>query len=244
MRWKNGRLIVALLLAGAGGLAAWKYSEPAFAQRPAGDRKPAAQPRLSATEDAQPQPGEIDLKRSRVYVFVGKSGLGHEHAVEGRIKSGSIAVAQKQKAGQIVFDMTTFTSDTAAARKYVGLEGEKDESTRKKVDENMLGANVLDVAKHPTATFAISSAQQVKSKQGGTLYELKGRFALHGTTRDLTVHATPTKKGDQLRLQGSFTIRQTDFGITPYSKFGVIGVADELKIYGDIWVKAAENTGK
>ena len=42
-------------------------------------------------------------------------------------------------------------------------------------------------------------------------------------------------KDGRIRVLGSFTIKQTDFGIKPYSKaFGTIGVADELTIYGDV----------
>jgi hypothetical protein len=40
-----------------------------------------------------------------------------------------------------------------------------------------------------------------------------------------------------LHVRGEFTIKQTSFGITPYSKaFGAIGVADRLRIHGDLWV--------
>jgi hypothetical protein len=40
-------------------------------------------------------------------------------------------------------------------------------------------------------------------------------------------------------LRGKCSIRQTDFGITPYSTgLGVIGVADELVIHADIWIAA------
>ncbi len=40
-----------------------------------------------------------------------------------------------------------------------------------------------------------------------------------------------------VRLRGHFTIKQTDFGIHPYSKLGgAVAVADEVKIAGDIWL--------
>jgi hypothetical protein len=38
-------------------------------------------------------------------------------------------------------------------------------------------------------------------------------------------------------LRGKFAIRQTDFGIKPYTKaFGAVGIKDELVIQGDLWV--------
>ncbi len=36
--------------------------------------------------------------------------------------------------------MNSFDADTDAARRYLGLEGSTDESTRKQVNANMLGA--------------------------------------------------------------------------------------------------------
>ena len=57
---------------------------------------------------AQLSPGEIDLRVSRVYILVGKTGLGHEHGIEGRIKSGVLSLGATANAGQIVFDTTTF----------------------------------------------------------------------------------------------------------------------------------------
>src|SRR5262245_5305597 len=89
--------------------------------------------------------GEIDLEKSRVYVYVGKKGFGHEHAVEGKIKSGSINLNADKDLGEIVFDMKSFTADSDKARKYVELEGTTGEEAREKVTETMLGPQVLDV---------------------------------------------------------------------------------------------------
>ena len=39
-------------------------------------------------------------------------------------------------------------------------------------------------------------------------------------------------------LRGRFAIKQSDFKIAPYSTgLGAIGVADELTIFGDLWVR-------
>ena len=54
-----------------------------------------------------------------------------------------------------------------------------------------------------------------------------------------------------MHLRGGFTLLQSQFGITPFTKaFGAVGVADELKVYGDLWVAnqrqvvAAANPGR
>ncbi|MBI1310726.1 hypothetical protein GC176_05410 [bacterium] len=190
--------------------------------------------------EAPPKPGDIDLKRSRIFVKVGKTGLGHEHGVIGRFKTGHVELDAAQQAGEMVFDMTTFVADTEEARRYVGLEGATDPATADKVTHNMTGADVLDVRKFPTATFAINSVLPAKEQksQEGTQYILDGKFTLRGVTQPLWILATaiPQRDGSQ-RLRGGFLINQTSFGITPYSTaFGAIGVADRLTIYGELFL--------
>ena len=85
------------------------------------------------------QPGQVDLQRSRAYVRIGATGLGHEHGAEGRLKSGRLVLGPSANAGELVFDMTTFVTETAASRTYVGLGGGADASTAAKVTANMLG---------------------------------------------------------------------------------------------------------
>jgi polyisoprenoid-binding protein YceI len=140
--------------------------------------------RIRAAEPEQPQlaAGDVDPGASRVYVRVGKRRLGHEHGVEGRVKSGRLILDATDSAGQVVFDMKSFQADTDAARKYVGLEGSTDADEQKDVTATMTGKGVLDVAKFPTATFAIKSSKR-KADTGNdaaTRYELVGEFDLHG----------------------------------------------------------------
>jgi polyisoprenoid-binding protein YceI len=183
------------------------------------------------------KPGEIDLEKSRVYVRVGKKGFGHEHGVEGKIKSGTIDLSAAKNTGEIEFDMASFLADTDKARQVVELKGTTAEATRDKVTETMLGAAVLDVEQYPTAKFKIKERELKKTKTADDTVVLKGEFLLHGQPQPLTVEAQIEKKEGRLHLRGEFTILQSDFGITPYkAALGTVGVADELKIWGDIWV--------
>ena len=183
---------------------------------------------------------KVDLGNSRVYIFVGKTGLGHEHGVEGKLKAGTIAIGSQAKAGEIVFDMATFQADTEAARRYVGLKGSTSESTRRQVNANMLGSKVLDTRRFPTAKFQIDSAKPLNkdSRGGHPMFELRGRFTLHGKTRAIKVITeTIEEKDGKTRIRGGFRIRQSDYGIKPFTKaFGAIGVADELRIYGELYL--------
>lgn len=192
----------------------------------------------SVREKQSPEPGDVNTDASRVYVFVGKMGLGHEHAVVGPIKSGHLHLGSSTEAGQLEFDMTCFTADTEEARRYLGLKGATARATQADVTRNMLGSDVLDVRRFPAATFKIESAQRLKPQPGQpSQYELSGKFTLHGVTRNLRFAVAAERKDGKLHVWGRFAIRQTEFGITPFSKgFGAVGVADSLTIHGEIWI--------
>lgn len=207
---------------------------------------PPAVPATPAPSPA-PTPGDVDIDGSRIYVFVGKTGLGHDHGIVGRLVSGRVILDAPQNAGQLVFDMPSLLADTPEARKVVGLAGETDASTRKQTTENMLGPDVLDVARHPTATFDIESAIRSRRPVNGAkpTVDLVGTFTLHGVARKVVIPAEVGAAGRVLRLIGSFRIKQTDFGIKPYKKLGgVVGVTDELVIHGDIRIAATPVAGR
>ena len=200
-----------------------------------------------AAQAPLPTPGDVDIDGSRIYVFVGKTGLGHDHGIVGRLASGRVILDAPQNAGQLVFDMQSLLADTPEARKALGLAGETDASTRKQTTANMLGPDVLDVARHPTATFDIESALRPQRPVKGAkpTVDLVGTFTLHGVARKVVIPAEVGAAGRVLRLIGSFRIKQTDFGIKPYKKLGgVVGVTDELVIHGDIRIAATPVAGR
>ncbi len=198
-----------------------------------------AQPSAAGAASRVIEAGQINCDVSRAYVFVGKTGLGHEHAVVGQVKQGAIHLGGSGSPGEIVFAMDTFLADTDAARKHIGLEGAKDASTQQQVTANMLGADVLDVRRFPTATFTIQAVHPVQqpSRRGLPQYQLEGDFTLHGVTRPIRVVADVEEADGWLHVRGGFSIQQTQYGITPYTKaFGAVGVTDRLDIWGDVWV--------
>lgn len=183
--------------------------------------------------------GDIYLPTSRVYAFVGKTGFGHEHGVIGKIKQGRINMDVTRDAGAVEFDMSSFAADTPEARKFVGLEGTTDASTQQQVNANMHGTDVLDVARYPTASFKIKQIAKLPkpSQHGMTQYQLTGDFSLHGVSRPIQIVAEAEEQNGWTHLRGGFTVLQSEFGITPFTKaFGAVGVADQLSVWGDLWI--------
>jgi polyisoprenoid-binding protein YceI len=184
----------------------------------------------------------VDTDNSRVYIKVDTATrFGHAHGVQGNLKAGKVTLGGD---GELVFDMTSFMADTAAARKRVGLEKKVTDSDARKVTEAMRGSGVLDVAQFPTATFRMTSIAPLDKQAAGEPgnYQLDGRFTLHGTEQkiQITARLEKTATAGVLRMSGSFTIKQTDYGITPYSALGGLAkVADELEISADFVLKPA-----
>ncbi len=196
-----------------------------------GNRPPKSTSRRSANTNRETS--------SRVFVYAGKTGFGHEHGVVGRIQRGTLRLGADQNAGQLVFDMARFEADSDAARKSVGLHGSTDLSTRQKVNANMRGQDVLNIRKYPTAIFTIESSRllEEKSQRGFPQYRLDGKFTLHGVTQPVRIIADAEPREGWLHLRGGFVMLQSSYGITPFSKaFGAVGITDRLKILGDLWI--------
>ncbi|MFO1066014.1 MAG: YceI family protein [Pirellulales bacterium] len=188
------------------------------------------------------KPGDVELGSSRVYIRVGKTGAGHEHAVVGNLKQSWLKLSPQaagESQGKLVFDMTTFDADSDAARQYIGLAGSTDASTRKQVNDNMLGKDVLDVRHYPTAEFNATKISKLDKPSPRNLpqYDVEGQFTLHGVTRPIKFTIDVEEVQGWYRVRGAFGILQTQFGMKPYSKlFGAVGVTDKLDIYGDLYV--------
>jgi polyisoprenoid-binding protein YceI len=227
-------------------------SESLLVARPAENARPLRTGRLESKGRDKPDSGpaedaktyQVDTDSSRVYVKVGSATrIGHPHGVEGKFKSGKISLGA---GGELVFDLNAFKADTQEARQKVGLEGKKvTENEAKKVNEAMRSADVLDVEKFPTATCKIIAIKPAEKQEAGApgTYQVNGRFTLHGAEQSLQFKAKleRTDKEGSLKLSGSFAIKQTDYGMKPYSAAGgLVKVADELEIYGELVLRPAK----
>jgi polyisoprenoid-binding protein YceI len=157
----------------------------------------------------------------------------------GQLMASKLQLDATHDAGLLVFDMKSFAADSDTARKYVGLSDTEPTSTQREVSATMLGKAVLDAAHHSTASFTVQSAIKLPkpSARGLAQYQLLGDFTLHGVAHPIQVVAEAEEQNGWVRLRGGFNLRQSQFGIRPYRKaFGAVGVADEVKVYGDLWI--------
>jgi polyisoprenoid-binding protein YceI len=169
----------------------------------------------------------LDPAQSRVEIHVGKAGLmsfaGHEHLVVGPLASGTVVTG----AGDPSAYSVELTFAAVALRVMAAGEPAGDPP---KVQEAMLGPQCLDAARYPEIRFVSTAVGSLPDGSPGRRVLVRGRLTLHGVTREVPVEAQVQLEGDALSATGTFQIKQTDFGIQPFSKAGVVKVKDELKL--------------
>ena len=105
---------------------------------------------------------------------------------------------------------------------------EADSDVRVEIRQAML-TEVLRAAEHPEIRLASS---YLRDGAGGL--ELVAALTLVGVTRGVVVPLRLTERGDTLRVEASFTARQSHFDIEPYSKgLGTLRVADQIEFRVD-----------
>ena len=170
---------------------------------------------------------QIDPVRSQLTIAVGKSGafsfLGHKHEVSGPIESGSIDVDPA--------NLSSSRVSLAIATSSLKVSG-KDEppEDRPKVQKAMESDQVLGVAQYPRITFESTGVTGGRPGTPTLDVVVAGRLTIRDVTRPVSV-PVHVPLGDQtLKANGRFSVRQTEFGITPIKVGGAVAVKDRLDI--------------
>jgi polyisoprenoid-binding protein YceI len=173
---------------------------------------------------------------SSFWVFVGKSGffsaLAHNHEIGVKSFSGRVIVpAAGAVAGSLEMEVDAPSLEV--------LDKEPSEEDKKKIFNSMHN-EVLESAKYQKITFKSVSVSDVK-QTGGDAYSfvVNGDLTLHGVTKRIAVPVAANVTPQQLRATGKYTLKQTDYGIRPYSAAGgTIKVKDEVVVNFNIVAKS------
>jgi polyisoprenoid-binding protein YceI len=106
--------------------------------------------------------------------------------------------------------------------------------------ERVTREELLEAARYPEVVFqsAIVAARQVA--EGRYQAPVAGDLSLHGVTRELAIDAAALVEGNDLRAQGGFMLRLTDFNIRPISVAGgLLKLKDEVQLSFDILAHAS-----
>ncbi len=108
--------------------------------------------------------------------------------------------------------------------------------TRNKDRDKEMHGKHLETARFPAITWTMEKAEQVVWEAPGR----KGRFLmtgtldLHGTRNALSIPVEGEVNDGVLRAKGEVRFRMTAFGIKPPSKFLVVRVGKEVRVWFDI----------
>jgi polyisoprenoid-binding protein YceI len=170
------------------------------------------------THELGPDAGRLLLKTSR-------SGLGrragHDLTIEATRWSGTATVGADAASSSVE---VTVEVDGLEVREGTGGVLPLSDSDRTEIQKNL--RKVLQADRHPTIAFRATGAS-------GTPEDLtvEGELTILGRAQPLTVRASE-KDG---RLVGGATVRQTRWGIKPYSAFfGALKLADDVEVAFDL----------
>ncbi len=115
------------------------------------------------------------------------------------------------------------------------LSTEVKEKDRVEMEQTMR-EQVLEIAKYPEIVFVSSNISVTKLAEGRYRARVIGDLTFHGATqKNLWITPEVTVSGESLSAKGVFSLKQTDFGIKPFSAAaGTIKLKNELKFSFDI----------
>jgi polyisoprenoid-binding protein YceI len=166
---------------------------------------------------------------SHVTIKVGKTGAlsfaGHTHEILAPAVSGTVIVDEADPSRSSV------SLEFKAADLRVSAAGEPPADVPK-VQETMLGPQVLDAARFPSVSFRSSRVVVVARSADGADLRIEGEVTLHGVKRALTLPVRVTLAPDEtMTARGGFQVRQSEYGIKPVTAAGgAVRVKDELEV--------------
>lgn len=178
---------------------------------------------------------QVDPEKSVVTLLVRRAGklsnFGHVHVVTSANETGRVWFGSTPDLSgfEIRVPVGELVVDDSAARAAAGPEfaAKVPDDAREGTRRNMLGPDVLDVARYPE--IVVSSVGSLADAAPATLHV---RLLVRGAELEREVPVDASVTADAVTAKGSFTVRQSELGIKPFSIVGgAIAVADEVEIH-------------
>jgi len=147
-------------------------------------------------------------------------------------------IAIRDFSGELKFVSGTFEAASLQVTidvNSLAVTGGAKETDRADIERTMR-EQVLEVQKYSEIVFSSTNITTNRLGEGRYRARLIGDLTLHGATqKNLWISAEASVTGDSLRAQGEFSLKQSDFGIKPFSAVGgTIKLKNELKFSFDI----------
>ena len=176
----------------------------------------------------------VDTAASAVHILVYRAGalarLGHNHVVSSKDVTGAVYLNKElaRSSVEIRLPVATLVVDDATARSQEGeaFAADVPSDAREGTRRNLLSAAVLDLEHYPTITLQSVAIAGTRSNPNLTM-----RITIKDVARDVPLAVVVRKQGERIEASGEFEIKQSDFGITPFSvALGALQVQDRLRI--------------
>jgi hypothetical protein len=153
--------------------------------------------------------------------------MGHDHVVASRSIEGFVAPDAGR--ADFRFRLDQMTVDETGLRTKAGLNTQPDADAIAGTRTNML-TRVLEAERFPLVELH-AERPAGKDDKNGKEDTLRLTVTLHGVSRTVDVPTTIERGADGLTASGTFTLNQSDFGITPMSVMGgALTVLDPMEL--------------
>jgi polyisoprenoid-binding protein YceI len=178
---------------------------------------------------------QFGAENGRITLRTYRDGLvaqvGHDLIIDATRWSGELVVADDTSPSSLQVKV-----DLGALVVRAGTGGIKPLTDRDKREIAVSARKVLSADRYPEATFTATGFEPAAA--GGGV--IAGTLALAGQSRPQRLNVSQTAPGV---YHATTTIRQTDFGIRPYSAFlGSLKVADAVEVEVDLDLSQAAAT--
>jgi hypothetical protein len=186
---------------------------------------------------------ELGPADGQVLVRTGREGLaaraGHDLVIEITRWSARVTVPDAASGG-VAAATVSAELDLSALAVRQGTGGAKPLTDRDRRDIQNTARKILGQAAVASFTSSRVIPSPSSSAPGAPADgAIEGTVTLRGTSRPLRLEVTSPGPG---HFRGRATVRQTDFGIAPYSGFlGALKLKDEVAVEFDIRVKEIQN---
>lgn len=169
----------------------------------------------------------------RIYAFRGGKAarMGHNHVLSAPQFEGFFVLAPghiSQSRFDLSFRLDQLEFDNPEHRAALGgaFASLLDDAAIQATRENMLGNKNFQ-----SAAFPLVRIQSLQIAGEAPKFAARVAVDLHGQTREQWVALTVKGLPDGLTAEGAFVLRQSDFGVTPFSVLGgLLAIQDEVVI--------------
>ena len=173
-----------------------------------------------------------DNGKLTINTYVGGMGskAGHDLVLEATKWSGTVTLDADNPSATTV-EVTVDPRSLEILQATGGVKALSDK------DRGEIAANsdkTLNTGKHPEITFT-STAVTGRAPN----LALKGDLTIAGNTRPVTLDVTVQDGASDTRITGRTTLVQSEFGVRPYSKLGVLKVKDPVDLQIELTLPSA-----